>query len=328
MDTRFGHGTGVLSCAVGGNVAGVSLGVAPGARWVACAGLPEGRYNNVLALDCADWMLTTAQPDVLLVAWSLPASGCDRSLQPVAEAWRAAEILPVFAAGNHGPAAGSARSPANYQGLSPGGRAALSIGGLARDRSASAETARGPGACGGTVFPLLVAPAEELVAAFPITPSSYLRTRGTSFAAGLAAGAAALLLERHPEASVVELEEALVGGASDLGPAGPDDAFGYGLPEVPGALARLDAIRARTGSASSGRRGWSVRRVTVPSCLPAGVAGSSATTTAQRRPSASGSTCGRKKTLSEIAWRTTSGRAPWLTRTTRASLPCPGAAKK
>jgi subtilisin family serine protease len=250
VDTRFGHGTGVLSCAAGRNVVGVSLGVAPGARWIACAGLPAGRYNNVLALDCADWMLTSGQPDVLIVAWSLPASGCDRSLQPVVEAWRAAEILPVFAAGNHGPAAGSARSPANYQGLSPFGRAALSIGGLARDRSALAETARGPGACGGAVFPLLIAPAEELVAAFPITPSSYVRARGTSYAAGLAAGAAALLLQRHPEASVVELEEALVGSAADLGPAGPDGVFGYGALDVPAALARLDVIRTRGRSAA------------------------------------------------------------------------------
>ena len=237
VDTRFGHGTGVLSCAVGGNVAGVALGVAPGARWIACAGLPDGRYNNVLATICADWMLTTGQPDVLLIAWLLPTAGCDRSLQPIVDAWRAAEILPVFAAGNHGPAAGSDRSPANYSGLYPGGRAALSVGGFGRDGGPWPKTSRGPSGCGGKDFPLLAAPAEDLVTAFPIARSSYLQADGTSFAAGLTAGAAAILLQRHPEASVSELEGALRGRL-----------------DVPAALERLDKIQAVRRSRYSARK--------------------------------------------------------------------------
>ena len=228
-DTWTGHGTGVLSCAVGRNAADVTVGVAPGARWIACAGLPEGRYNNVLASLCADWMLTAGQPDVLIIAWVLPTTGCDRSLQPLVDAWRAAEILPVFAAGNHGPGAGTDRSPANYSGLYPGGRSALSVGGLARGGGLFAATSRGPSGCGAPDFPRLFAAAEDLPAAFPLTPSTYVQARGTSYAAGLAAGAAALLLQRHPEASVTELEDALAGGRLD----------------VPGALARLDRIRGR-----------------------------------------------------------------------------------
>jgi len=228
-DFWLGHGTGVLSCAVGRNAGGVTVGMAPGAQWIACAGLPEGRYNDVLATLCADWMLTAGQPDVLIIAWVLPTTGCDRSLQPIVDAWRAAEILPVFAAGNHGPGAGTDRSPANYSELYPGGRAALSVGGLARGGGLFASTSRGPSGCGAPVFPLLFAAAEDLPAAFPLTPSTYVQARGTSYAAGLAAGAAALLLQRHPEASVIEVEDALAGGRLD----------------VPGALARLDRIRGR-----------------------------------------------------------------------------------
>lgn len=242
-DTLLGHGTGVLSCAVGGNRAGVTLGVAPAATWIACAGLPGGRYDNVLALDCADWMLTVGQPDVLLNAWLLPEAGCNRELLPLVEAWRAAEILPVFAAGNYGPTPGADRSPANYADLFPGGRAALAVGGLRRDSSVDPNSSPGPSACGGSVFPLLVAPGEDLVAAFPAARSTYLRARGTSFAAGLVAGAAALLLQRHPEALVVELEDALAGGAADLGPPGPDAATGHGRLDLPEALARLDRQR-------------------------------------------------------------------------------------
>jgi len=231
QDNRTGHGTGVLSCAVGRNVSGVTLGVAPGARWIACAGLPEGRYNNVLATACADWMLKKGQPDVLLIAWLLPTQGCDRSLQPIVDAWRAAEILPVFAAGNHGPAAGTARSPANYTNLYPGDRNAFSVGGLGRDGAPWPGTSWGPGGCGGSSFPLLSAPAEDLIAAFPITRTTYVLARGTSFAAGLAAGAAAILVQRDPEASVAELEEALRGD---------------GHLNLPEALARLEKVRKET----------------------------------------------------------------------------------
>lgn len=253
QDNRTGHGTGVLSCAVGCNAAGVTLGVAPGAQWIACAGLPNGRYNNVLALQCADWMLRTGQPDVLLAAWLLPEPGCDRSLQPIVDAWRAAEILPVFAAGNHGPEARTDRSPANYTGLFPGGRDALSIGGVGPSGSRLAEASRGPGACGGPVFPFLSAPAEDLVAAFPIGPAVYRRARGTSFAAGLVAGAAALLLQARPDASIAQIEDALRAGAADLGPPGPDGNFGYGRLDVPGALERLGAASIRSSSRSSTR---------------------------------------------------------------------------
>jgi subtilisin family serine protease len=229
-DTLIGHGTGVLSVAVGRNVAGVTLGVAPGAKWIACAALPAGRYNNVLATQCADWMLRMGRPDVLILAWLLPAQGCDRSLQPLVDAWRAAEILPVFAAGNHGPARGTDRSPANYAGLYPDGRTALSIGGLGRNGAPWPGTSRGPSACGGAELPVLAAPAEDLVTAFPITRSSYLQAEGTSFAAGIAAGAAALLLQHRPEASVVEIEDALRGS---------------GALDVPAALARLDRVPGR-----------------------------------------------------------------------------------
>jgi subtilisin family serine protease len=232
-DSHLGHGTGVLSCAVGANAAGVTLGVAPRAQWIACAGLPEGRFNNVLLTICADWMLTVGRPDVLLAAWVLPSEGCDRSFQPLVDAWRAAEILPVFPAGNRGPDERTDRSPANYDGLYPGGRTALSVGGLGRNGEIWEKTSRGPSACGGPVFPTASAPAEELVTAFPLSSSTYRQAQGTSFAAGLAAGAAALLLQRHPEASVVELEEALTGGDGRL--------------DLPGALARLHRIRGESG---------------------------------------------------------------------------------
>ncbi len=237
-----GHGTQILSAAVGQNLEGKALGVAPGAQWVACGGLPEGRYSNVALTDCADWILNTGQPDVLVNAWLLPGEGCDESAARIVDAWRAAEIFPVFAAGNYGPQARTDRSPANYVGLYPGDGVAFSVGGLAAPESAFARSSRGPNSCDGFIFPTVVAPARDVTAAFPLTTSTYIQSEGTSVAAGLTAGAAAILLQRYPEATVSGLEEALRSSAIDLGPAGPDNTFGYGRIYIPAALDSLGRL--------------------------------------------------------------------------------------
>lgn len=239
QDALTGHGTTILSVAVGGNVAGKTIGVAPRAAWIACVGIPEGRYNNVAFTECADWMLNTGQPDVLINAWVLPDSGCDRSLRRMVEVWIAAEILPVFAAGNHGPDPGTDRSPANYTKLYPGRGAAFSVGGVTAVDSVFARSSRGPNSCDGSFYPTIVAPANDVTAAFPLTPSTYIQTEGTSVAAGLVAGAAAILLQRYPDVAVTELSEALQAGAVDFGPAGPDNSYGFGRLYLPAALEAL-----------------------------------------------------------------------------------------
>jgi len=242
LDILVGHGTGVLSAAVGGGAGGRKIGVAPGAQWIACVGLPGGRYSNVALTECADWMLTIGQPDVLINPWQLPNAGCDRSLERIVAAWRAAEILPVFAAGNHGPTEGTDRSPANY---------ALSVGAIQRQGTLLPRSSRGPNSCDGSIYPSLVAPGAGVPVAFPLTASSYIRTDGTSVAAGLVAGVAALLLQHDAEATVKQLEDALRTGAADLGPPGPDNGYGYGRVSVPAALTALDRSGAHVQANSS-----------------------------------------------------------------------------
>ncbi len=253
QDAMTGHGTQILSAAVSQNLAGRVLGVAPGAEWIACRGVPDGRFNNIALIECADWMLNVGQPDVLINAWVFPEEGCDTSAQRVVDAWRAAEILPVFAAGNYGPEAHTDRSPANYVGLYPGGARALAVGALAAPDSAFPRSSRGPNSCDGSTYPALVAPASEVTAAFPLTESTYILSEGSSVAAGLVAGASALLLQRYPGAAVRELEEALRSSAIDLGPAGPDAIFGYGRLYVPAALDSLGRILGRNERPNSSK---------------------------------------------------------------------------
>ncbi len=56
---------------------------------------------------------------------------------------------------------------------------------------------------------------------------------GTSAAAPHVAGAAALILQANPAYTLSELWNALITAAKDMGPAGPDNAFGYGRLKMP-----------------------------------------------------------------------------------------------
>jgi len=244
-DEAPGHGTSVLSTAVGTNVNGVSVGVAPRAKWVACGAFVGGRYNNIRLTQCAEWMLVTAQPDVLVLPWLLPGgAGCDTSLHRIVSAWRAAEIFPVFAAGNQGPDSGNNRSPANYVRLYPGDGVSFAVGGVTQQGNSYAASSRGANRCNAaTTFPRIVAPASDIPAAIPLSPSTYVQTMGTSFAAGFAAGGIALLRQRHPEATIMEIESALLRSARDAGEPGPDPTFGYGRLDLPSALDTLSRLR-------------------------------------------------------------------------------------
>jgi serine protease AprX len=239
-DVQTGHGTAVLSCAVGRGTADAAVGVAPGARWIAAVGLNEGRYNNVLVTRAADWMLNVGQPDVLILAFRAPGTGCDGSLRRIVNALRAAQIVVVFAAGNGGPGARTDVSPANYARLFPGSASALSVGAVDSARNVDAHSSRGPNHCGPGLFPQVVAPGSEVRVAVPAGESLYRRATGSSFAAGYVAGASAVLLQAFPAARADEVEDALRNGAIDLGASGPDSTYGHGLVNIPRSLHSLE----------------------------------------------------------------------------------------
>ncbi len=73
---------------------------------------------------------------------------------------------------------------------------------------------------------ILSAPAVGLTGA---KPSGYWRVQGTSFAAPLVTGAAALVRSKDPTLSAANAVNRLIRTASDLGAPGRDDRYGYGL---------------------------------------------------------------------------------------------------
>ena len=242
---RHGHGTGVLSQAVGGNKDGRIVGVAPGARWAAALGNWKNFYSRSRMTLAADWVLRVARPDVLVNAWSHDEGTCNDFDRPFIDAWKASGIFVVFPAGNAGPSRASGESPAQLGGIFPHGGGVFSVAALLESGDAYPLSSRGPSRCGSDAFPTLAAPGAELPMASPGSPTAYVRGEGTSLSAGLLGGAAALLLQAAPETDPETLERVLTKSTRDVAPEGRDDATGAGVVDLEAALALLLAPSSR-----------------------------------------------------------------------------------
>lgn len=107
-----GHGTHTMGTIVGADGGANQIGVAPGAKWIACRGCSTDTCADYALLDCAQFItaptkLTGTDPDPDLRANVVNNSwgDCDRSydgwFQEVVDAWHAAGIFPVFSNGNN-----------------------------------------------------------------------------------------------------------------------------------------------------------------------------------------------------------------------------------
>lgn len=235
-----GHGTWTMSVMVGGSAGGTAIGMAPGARWISVKIFDDAGVATASDVHAGfQWLLdpdgdptTPDAPHVVSNSWTMAGPGCDPSFQLDLRALRGAGILPVFAAGNFGPDAGTSASPANYP-------EAFAVGATDVLDEIHVASSRGPSACGesSTTFPELVAPGVDVRTAD--LSGAYATPTGTSIAAPHAAGALALLLDALPGLSPDRQAEALEAGAVDLGPAGPDDTFGWGRLDVAASYAWL-----------------------------------------------------------------------------------------
>lgn len=234
----YGHGTGTMGIMVGGDAGGTSIGVAPGAQWIAVKIFNDDGDALVSRIHQGfQWLLdpdgnpdTDDAPRVVNNSWTYNApDSCISEFQTDIASLKAAEIAVVFAAGNYGPDELSSASPANNSG-------GFSVGAVDVVYNAASFSSRGPSACDGGIFPHVVAPGVSIRTSCPTTlescHDSYAYGSGTSFAAPHVAGAMALLLSAFPNLSVAQLEQALIDSASDLGEPGPDNTYGYGMIDV------------------------------------------------------------------------------------------------
>ncbi|NOT84739.1 MAG: S8 family serine peptidase [Methylococcaceae bacterium] len=224
-----GHGTWTMGLMVGGDAGATSIGVAPGAQWIAAKIFKDNGTATATGIHLAfQWLLdpdnnpTTADaPDVVNNSWAYGTPGCNLAFQPDLQALVAAGIVPVFAAGNYGPGSNTSVSPANYP-------EALSVGATNNLDQLYVGSSKGPSACGeaATIYPKLVAPGVNVSTTDLF--GFYTSQTGTSLSAPHVAGSLALLLSAYPQLTVEQQRNALLLSAVDLGVLGPDNSFGYG----------------------------------------------------------------------------------------------------
>ncbi|MGH9836748.1 MAG: S8 family serine peptidase [Blastocatellia bacterium] len=203
------HGTHTLGSAVGTDSGSNQIGVAPGARFIACRNMDRGNGTPATYLECFEFFLapypvggTPAQgdpakaPDVTTNSWGCPPSeGCSpTTLKAAVEAQRAAGIMTVVAAGNDGALGCSSviDPPAFYD-------ASYSVGAVsAITGNIASFSSRGPVTIDGSnrLKPDIAAPGVSVRSA--TRNGSYSSSSGTSMATPHVAGAVALLWSAHP----------------------------------------------------------------------------------------------------------------------------------
>ncbi|MCB0123434.1 MAG: S8 family serine peptidase, partial [Caldilineaceae bacterium] len=220
--TGSGHGTAVMGIMVGGENSGNTIGVAPGASWIAAKIFNAQGSATIAAIhEAFQWVLdpdgdptTDDAPDVVNNSWTFQTPGCDLEFEVDLQALQAAGILPIFAAGNGGPGSDTSYSPANNP-------SAFAVGAVDGGDQVYLYGSRGPAACGGPagIYPDLVAPGVAI--ASTDLYGLYQQQSGTSMAAPHTSGALALLLQSFPGLTAAEQRAGLINGALDLGALGP-----------------------------------------------------------------------------------------------------------
>lgn len=200
------HGTHTIGTMIGGDRQNIKIGVAPGAKVMAVAGLNS--YANVL--ESMEWILdpdknsnTLDFPRVINNSWN-SQNGPDVELfYRAISAWEAVGILPVFSAGNAGPGDMTITKPHEHPAVfvvaasGPGGAiASFSSRGPAKYRDQITQK------------PDVSAPGVDVISTVP--GGRLEKLSGTSMAAPHVTGTVALLLQINPKLNPQQLREILV----------------------------------------------------------------------------------------------------------------------
>jgi subtilisin family serine protease len=218
------HGTHTAGTIAGSEINGLKIGVAPEAE-LHCTRVIE--YNDPLVqiLAGVDWALGQG---VRVISGSLGVKGYNPFLVTVTDRVRAAGILPIVAVGNEGTNPGHpTRSPGNYPNT-------LAVGAIDSDSQVAYFSSYGP-ISGGPAKPDVVAPGMQITSAVPGGGAQTMD--GSSMATPHVAGLAALLFQRKPDATVEQVEAAILSTATAC--PGDPQKFGHGLVHGPAALEQL-----------------------------------------------------------------------------------------
>ncbi|MEH1013736.1 type VII secretion-associated serine protease mycosin [Micromonospora sp. CPCC 206060] len=216
-----GHGTTVATLIAGHrDDPNGAVGLAPDARILPVRVLDaENRYDD--ALIVARGVRWAVDNGARVINLSLGGNGDSPALAAALDYAFARDVVVVACTGN---VAASMGTEVWYPAREPG---VIAVAGLERESDALwTGSVTGPQT-------VLTAPATGLVSA---RPGGFWRVQGTSFAAPLVAASAALVRARWPQMPAGDVVNRLLTTARDLGPAGRDNRFGYGLVDPVAAL--------------------------------------------------------------------------------------------
>lgn len=248
------HGTHTTGTAVGDDGTGNQIGVAPGAKFIACRNMNEqGSGSPASYIECMEFFLApypiggnssqgdpSKAPDITINSWGCPPSeGCSEgTLKAAVEAQRAAGIMMVVAAGNDGPFCATAGGPPGHY------DASYTVGALDQNGNIASFSSRGPSQIdqSGRVKPDISAPGVNVRSSVP--GGAYLSFQGTSMAAPHVAGAVALLWSARPALRhKIDATEAILNhsatavSASECSTNGlPNNTYGWGRLNIKAAV--------------------------------------------------------------------------------------------
>jgi subtilisin family serine protease len=244
------HGTHTMGTIVGDDGATNQIGMAPGARWIACAGLGA----SATPMDCFQWFLaptkldgTDPRPDlaphVINNSWSTATD-----YHAIIQTLYAAGIFYAKSAGNTGSACGTITNPGQWSEV-------MATANFMQGDAISSSSSRGPVTIGHDVLvkPDIAAPGTSVRSSVP--GGGYGYKSGTSMACPHVTGAVALLISARPDlAGQVDILQMLLKQTAEpkisaqCSPyvSHPNDVWGWGI---------LNAYDAVTAAQSMGLGG-------------------------------------------------------------------------
>jgi type VII secretion-associated serine protease mycosin len=231
LDAGIGHGTGMAALIAGRGGGAGAVGMAPGARILPVRALDGTRASgHPEAMGRAIRFAADHGAKIINMSFGRPpesALECEPARQEAIDYALRHDVVLVAAAGNDGVNSNAKAQPAACPGV-------LAVGVVDRRNRPAAYTQRQP-------YVAVAAPGVG-----SLTKDGYFDRHdgGTSSAAALVSGLAALIRAQHPEMSARDVVRQITATAQDVGPKGRDDQSGAG------AIVPLRALKEQVAATS------------------------------------------------------------------------------